>query len=128
VNHLNLLYLTEFLSELEMFQTKVVQKIKTHILCSMYCFRKLWRLWGNGEKCGRARQVTDDNIIRRMRFACWVTKATDTLRTCNTYCFSTATLITRTHLKVHVVRTLPVLLHSPEEGNSFRSVVWCCVL
>jgi hypothetical protein len=27
---------------------------------------------------GRARQATDDNIIRRMRFACWITKATDT--------------------------------------------------
>jgi hypothetical protein len=30
------------------------------------------------EKYGTARQDTDDNIIRRMRFACWVTKATDT--------------------------------------------------
>jgi hypothetical protein len=30
------------------------------------------------EKCGRAIQVTDDNIIRRMRFTCWITKATDT--------------------------------------------------
>jgi hypothetical protein len=29
-------------------------------------------------KYGRAMQATDDNIIRRMRFACWVTKATDT--------------------------------------------------
>ena len=29
------------------------------------------------EKYGRARQATDDNIIRRMRFACWITKATD---------------------------------------------------
>jgi hypothetical protein len=29
------------------------------------------------EKCGRARQATDDNIIRRMRIACWITKATD---------------------------------------------------
>jgi hypothetical protein len=28
------------------------------------------------EKYGRARQATDDNIIR---FACWITKATDTL-------------------------------------------------
>jgi hypothetical protein len=33
----------------------------------------------NVEKYGGARQATDDNIIRRMRFACWVTKATDTL-------------------------------------------------
>jgi hypothetical protein len=30
------------------------------------------------EKYGTARQATDDNIIRRMRIACWVTKATDT--------------------------------------------------
>ena len=29
------------------------------------------------EKYGRAGQATDDNIIRRMRFACWITKATD---------------------------------------------------
>jgi hypothetical protein len=28
-------YLAEFFLELEMFQTKVVKKIKTHILCSI---------------------------------------------------------------------------------------------
>jgi hypothetical protein len=32
----------------------------------------------NVEKYGTDRQATDDNIIRRMRFACWITKATDT--------------------------------------------------
>jgi hypothetical protein len=61
-----------------MFQTKVVEKIKAHILCSITFSRKSWRLWDNVEKYGTARQVTDNNIIRRMRFACWVTKATDT--------------------------------------------------
>jgi hypothetical protein len=30
------------------------------------------------EKYGVARQATDDNIIRRMRFTCWMTKATKT--------------------------------------------------
>jgi hypothetical protein len=30
------------------------------------------------EKYGRAGQATDDNIIRRMRIACWVTKDTNT--------------------------------------------------
>jgi hypothetical protein len=30
------------------------------------------------EKYGRARLATDDNIIRRMRFACWITKANNT--------------------------------------------------
>ena len=29
-------------------------------------------------KCGRARQVIDDNIIRRMRSSCWINKATGT--------------------------------------------------
>jgi hypothetical protein len=30
------------------------------------------------EKYGTAREATNDKIIRRMRFACWVTDATDT--------------------------------------------------
>jgi hypothetical protein len=30
------------------------------------------------EKYCTAEQATDDNIIRRMRIACWITKATDT--------------------------------------------------
>jgi hypothetical protein len=57
---------------------KIVQKIKTHILCSITFFRKSCLLWDNVEKYGTARQTRDDSIIRRMRFACWITKATDT--------------------------------------------------
>jgi hypothetical protein len=30
------------------------------------------------EKYSTAGQTTDDNVIRRMRFACWITKPTDT--------------------------------------------------
>jgi hypothetical protein len=29
------------------------------------------------KKCGTAREATGDNIIERMRIACWITKATD---------------------------------------------------
>ena len=29
-------------------------------------------------KYSRARQVTDENIIQRMRLACWITQAVDT--------------------------------------------------
>jgi hypothetical protein len=43
-----------------------------------FFFRKSCRLWDNVEKYGTARQVTDDNIIRRIRFAFWMNKATDT--------------------------------------------------
>jgi hypothetical protein len=39
-------------------------------------------LQDNVEKCGRAGQSKDDNIIRRIRFPCWITKATDTHSEC----------------------------------------------
>jgi len=44
-----------------MFQTKVVEKIKTHILCSVTCFRKSCHLWDNVGKYSRAGQVTDND-------------------------------------------------------------------
>jgi hypothetical protein len=71
-------YLAELFLEWEMFQTKVTGKIKTNILCSVTFSRKSHRLWDNVEKYGTARQATDGNIIRRMRFACCTTKATGT--------------------------------------------------
>jgi len=45
-----------------MFQTKVVQKIKTHILCSVTFPPKSHRLWDNVEKYFRAGQDTDGNM------------------------------------------------------------------
>jgi hypothetical protein len=77
-----------------MFQTKVVQKIKTHILCLIIFFRKFCLLLGNVEKYGSARQAIVDTIIQRMRIACCITKATDryTHRISNT-CFYTATKV-----------------------------------
>ena len=66
----------------EMFQTNVLEKIKTRILCSMTSrksyfmknrtFMRKWR-----KKYGTSRQVTADIVIRRMRFACGITEATD---------------------------------------------------
>jgi len=49
--------------EWEMFQTKVVEKIKTHILCSVTVFWRPCSLWDdNVEKYGGAIQATDDMI------------------------------------------------------------------
>jgi hypothetical protein len=56
----------------------VVEKIKTHILCSINFSRKSCCLWDNVEKFGTARETADDNSIRRMRYACCVSKATST--------------------------------------------------
>ena len=57
---------------------KVVEKIKTHVLCSITFSRKSCRLFGNVEKMSWSRKGHRDNIIRHMRFACRITKATDT--------------------------------------------------
>ena len=54
-------YLTQFL-EWEKFQTKLVEEIKTHILCSVTFFKKLCHLCDNVEKYCRAGQATDDNM------------------------------------------------------------------
>jgi hypothetical protein len=64
------------LLEWEIRRIKVGEKIKTHIIECL--LRKSYRLWANVEKCGRAGQATADDIIRCMRVACWITKATDT--------------------------------------------------
>jgi len=43
-------YLAKLFLEWEMFQKETVQKIKTHVLCSVTFFRKSCRLWENLEK------------------------------------------------------------------------------
>ena len=70
-------YFAELFLQWEIFQIKVVGKVKTHTLCPITSFRKSCRLWSNVEKCGGAREAID-NIIRRMRFVCWITKSTYT--------------------------------------------------
>jgi len=72
-------HLAQFVLEWEMFQTKFVEKIKTHNFCVEYYFpQKSYLLWDNVEKYGTSRQATDGNITWRMRIACWITKVTDT--------------------------------------------------
>ena len=70
-------YLTQFFSECETFHTNVADEIKTDILCSITFFWKLCHSWDNVEKYGTSREVTDDNITRRMYTACSITQATD---------------------------------------------------
>jgi hypothetical protein len=47
-----------------------------------FMFPKIVSLWDNVEKYGRAEEASDDIIIRCVRFACWITKATDTHSEC----------------------------------------------
>jgi hypothetical protein len=90
----------------------------THFVFSnFFFFQKSCRLWDNVEKYCTARQVTDDKIIRRMRFACLITKATDTLRICNTYSlFHGSSGYTNAH-QYYVIRTLPDLFNVKYGGT-----------
>ena len=74
--------------------------------------------------CGVAREATGDNIILRMRFACWINKTTDThSERCNTYCFSTATMVTRLSV-VLFVRYLSCLLKMTHKHSEDWNILW----
>jgi len=71
-------YLAEFFLEWEVFQTKAPQKIKIHNLCSVTPpplppTVKLDKV----PKYGTTGQATDVNITWPMRFARWITEATN---------------------------------------------------
>ena len=68
-------YLAKFFLEREMFEIKVVEKIKTYILCSVTSFRKSYRLWDNVERYSGDRGATNDVTIWRILVACWISKA-----------------------------------------------------
>ena len=61
-------YLAQFLLEWEMFQAKIVEKIKIHFVFNNF-FIKSWCFWDNAWKCVTAGQTTGDRITWRMRFA-----------------------------------------------------------
>ena len=69
-------YLAQFFLKWETFQTKVVEKLKIHVLCSV-------TFLGNRQVCeilweNIVEPVRPQMTIRRMRIACWIPKATNT--------------------------------------------------
>jgi hypothetical protein len=55
-------YLAEFFLEWKMCRTKVIEKIETHILCSVTFYLKSCRFLNNVEKYSRATQATVGNM------------------------------------------------------------------
>jgi hypothetical protein len=94
-------YLAQFFLEWKMFQTKVIEKIKTPILCSITLFfenRAVYEItWKNTVQPDRP-QMT----IWRMRITCWITKATNTHS-------DYVILIAFPRQQCYVIRALPVL-------------------
>jgi hypothetical protein len=65
------------------------------------------------EICGKiwySRTSRNNNIIWHMRFACWITEATDKHSEHIILCIFAVTMVARKHLKVASVSTLLVLL------------------
>ena len=90
-------YLAQFFLDWEMFQTKVVEKIKAHILCSVTFLRKSCRLWDSVEKYGRAGQYGSCTFRSGwLKLHTHTHTHTHTLALCNTYGFSTTTMVERT--------------------------------
>jgi hypothetical protein len=116
-------YLSQFFLEWKMFQINIVEKIKTHILCSMF-FKKSCCLWDNVEKYCRAEQTTNDN----MAYAHCMPNSKGykyTLKMCNAYCFSTATMVAWTCLSVMLyIHCLSVAV-SDAVTSCADSMVWC---
>jgi len=117
-------YRAQFFLEREMLQTKIIEKIKTHILYSItFLNRKSCRWCDNVENIVEAGgpQMT----ISRTRFECWITKATYTHThthahtICNTYCSCTATVVALTGLIAMLyVRILRSLLSFKRAQNA----------
>ena len=93
-----------------MFQTKVVEKIKTHVLCSVTLFffenhsvyEIMWK------KYCRAGQVTDD-IMAHAHFTLGTSGYKHTLTIRNTHYFSTASVVCSIAPQLNVIRNLPIL-------------------
>ena len=92
-------YLAHFFLEWEIFQAKVVDETKTRILCSVMFLQKPCRLWDNVEKCCRAGQTIDENMVHAH---CMLGNRgyTRTLTIYIIYYFCTATMVARTRLNV----------------------------
>ena len=79
-----------------MFQTNLIQKIKTHILRSIFFFENHEIMWKNMEETDRPQMK-----IWRLRIACWIPKTTNAhVSICNTYSFSTESMDARMNLRV----------------------------
>ena len=96
-----------FLLRIKMFQTKVVEKLKTHVLCSITSFlnRAFYEIrWTNYVEQDRSQKT-----IWRMRIACWIPKAINTHVSCVILLAFPLQQWLHEAPHCYVLRTLPVL-------------------
>jgi hypothetical protein len=78
---------------------KFLEKIK-HSFYSFTLSRESCRLWDNVENYCRSGEVTDDNIVRRMHFACGINKFIDTHSEYISLIAVSLQMVTRRHINL----------------------------
>jgi len=93
-------YLAQFFLQWEMFQTTVIEKIKTHFNDQQFFFSKIVPFM----RCGKILYSWADNRCILSYPACALhagyLRLQKLSQNMQAYCFSTATMVTRTHLSV----------------------------
>jgi hypothetical protein len=105
--------------------TKFVEKIKTHILCSTPppLPRKSCRLWVEEKKYSAAGHAKDGNMAH-VHCMLDTQGCIHTIRICNIYCFSTATMLARKRL---LVTLYTHCLSRCISYNTRNENLWVCV-
>ena len=97
----------------------------THILCSINFSPKVVPFMTYCGKIITVGENTDDDIIRRTRFACWITKLHTHTHTHTEYvillAFSTATTVAQMRLNITIIYKLLVLFNSKSHHGQLLS-------
>jgi hypothetical protein len=92
-------YLAQFFLEWNVWNKRWRENQNTLLVFSNI-FPKIVLLWENVKNLGRAGEATHDNKIRRMRFSCWLTKATNTQSEYAILTVFSTTIVKRTRLNI----------------------------
>jgi hypothetical protein len=124
-----------------MFQilVQLVQKIKTHTLCSVDFFRKSSCLWDNAQIFGGGWEAINDNTTRRMRVASWISEATRAHAHAHapgtphisTHASTLALVRSRAHKhtqKYVILITFPLQQRFRERASMFRYAYIACLI
>jgi hypothetical protein len=117
--------LTEFI-EWEMFQTKVLEKINSHILCSITVFWKLWHLWDSVKNMVEPDMPQMTYYAEEMWFACWAIWARKHTHT-KTHSLIILNCIHNQSVLLDLIKYFTAALAKREKLCNYLSVIMICL-
>jgi len=111
-------YVSQFFLQWEMFEKKKScrENENTHFIFNYFFFvnRPVYEIMRKNTA-----QPDRPQIIWRTRIKSWIPKATNTYPQCNTYCFSTASMVARKYLSLTLcIHCLSCLSHFAEDNST----------